>query len=462
MDRAQSRHSPSGFQFLEHPGTLVESHPTLWSRRAVQEGPAVMMWYDMKWITYITLTLYLYTVTYSYIHIQLCTVIQLYTIIYSYLQLYIFIHIRYMIYVYIYIYTLYTHIHVYMSMWYDFPWLIVTFTSPRLVKWRGSVPACAFPCPGAFFVLKLGWRPKPWGHGDLQHFGSVDMDFCYSLVGNLVVLQKQRQVFDQAEFFRHHSSIKFPAIPDPNLKGIEKHFLPTHQARHRQAAMVVGLVIAGYFGFGFVFHLLLWPLSRMEVLWRPRLTVDFPWPSTQDSWIILGTFLGLPQWFWRVSNAVRTTSRSQRTQRRRAFQIAFVLFLLPMLEMTKFQLTAHVPLGGMAPPKFCRLVALLQNCFCPYRWPDLPQLASTDMPWVTRCDTEKHGDHGARMETKAAEQEKIRWRRGGPSCRSFSLQHFECQWISSLGAKGPTGPKRGEWRWVKFHIIYYHIQYYGL
>ena len=161
---------------------------------------------------------------------------------------------------------------------------------------------------------------------------------------------------------------------------------------------------------------------------------------------------------------MRTTSRPQRTQRSGVASPSIsnsnISFPSPHIWWPSPQLTAHVPRGRS--PKFCRLVALLQNCFCPYRWPDLSQLGS--MTW--------HGWHGDPVTRWPSHAWKLRLQNkrksdGGEEAQvevsvCGLLITFEYQWISFLGAKGPRGPKRGEGRWVKLHIISYNMLSYTM
>ena len=335
-----------------------------------------------------------------------------------------------------------------------------------------------FSLSGAIFVLKLGCRPKPWGFGLTIKKGSLlTWNFCYSLVASLIgnssqtyiFLWMQRQVFDQqAEF--HRSDTILPAssvqvnscrcyLSDPNQKGLRhwgQHFFCqlTRFATFEQpwwldwsSQDTSDSVLFSTYCFG------------PSAAWR--YFGDQGWQLTSldhPRQLDHGDLLGLPQWFCRVSNAVRTTSRSQRTQRSGVVSpsISISNFLLPIFDDQVPNL--RLMFQGGAPQNSAGLWPCCRTAFVRIDGRISRSLAA----WHGMGDTVTrwHGDTVtiARVETKVAKQEKIRWRRGGPSW-SFSLRTFEYQWIAFLGAKWPRGPKRG---WAEMGQVAYNMLSYAM
>ena len=155
---------------------LLESHPPLFAHQGQEEGPAVMIWYEVH--------------------------------------------------------------SIYTAIWYDFPWLYISFTSPRLAKVAWIWASSRFSLSGAIFVLKLGCRPKPWGFGLTIKRRSRWHGICATVFWLiwLVILHKRTFSFECRDRYsinrrnssvRHHSSSKFGAgefMPVQSLtqiKGIE-------------------------------------------------------------------------------------------------------------------------------------------------------------------------------------------------------------------------------------------------
>ena len=209
-----------------------------------------------------------------------------------------------------------------------FPDYFFYFTSVS----ESGVDLCQLAFLGAIFVLKLGCRPKPWGFGLTIKKGSRWHGIFATVwwLIWLVILHKRTFSFECRDRYsisrrnssvRHHSSSKFGAgefMPVQSLTQIKRDWgrevsicQLTRFATFEQpwwldwsSQDTSDSVLFSTYCFG------------PSAAWR--YFGDQGWQLTSldhPRQLDHGDLLGLPQWFWRVSNAVRTTSRSQRTQR---------------------------------------------------------------------------------------------------------------------------------------------------
>lgn len=125
------------------------------------------------------------------------------------------------------------------------------------------------------FQLKKrqNWRPFWWPrcrcHGQQVFKEKLDMEFINDLLQPPMKLGEDGQI--------------------PTLKPV------SYSKSWCGGAMVVGLVIAGYFGFGFLFHILLWFLGFTCDAWDAA-TIVIPWSGILRFLALLQNLLCPLQW----------------------------------------------------------------------------------------------------------------------------------------------------------------------